>query len=412
MSLAASRQDDVDTAPTDLDLDAAIVAIVSRGAVKVPPYPAVALKVEELVRREDFGLEDLTKLVASDQALAADALRCANSAFYSRGNSVASLNSAITRIGAKEVVRLALASGLGVHARRPGPLAALKRRIWLEALASAALAQELARLRKLPPEEAFVCGLLHDFGKMIAVSCVEEILAGQETVCARPLEAWNAVVDRYHVELGLVLAAQWALPALVSDVVSLHHGDDPSGAGEPRMVELIQAIDEVVHLLNDRTWVGPEELGAVSALDGPECEIVARVLERLPAFIASFETGLGADTGPSAIEEEPADHFAAGPTPVSFPVTLTMGREIREYQAMGIATSNLMVTGAAPLPENVLMELKLGSTPPLTCWATAKLSWPEGEGHTVLLQPFALNGTSQGIWKELVRSTTAAPSAA
>ncbi len=94
---------------------------------------------------------------------------------------------------------------------------------------------------------------------------------------------------------------------------------------------------------------------------------------------------------------------------MSFPVTLTMGREVRQYQAMGIATSNLMVTGGAPLPENVLMELKLGSTPPLTCWATAKLSWPEGEGHTVLLQPFALNGTSQGIWKELVRSTTATP---
>ena len=53
MSLAASRQDDVDTAPTDLDLDAAIVAIVSRGAVKVPPYPAVALKVGGAVRRDE-----------------------------------------------------------------------------------------------------------------------------------------------------------------------------------------------------------------------------------------------------------------------------------------------------------------------------------------------------------------------
>ena len=409
MSLAASRQDDVCTAPTDLDLDAAIVGIVSRGAVKVPPYPAVALKVEELVRRDDFGLDDLTKLVTSDQALAADALRCANSAFYSRGSSVASLNSAITRIGAREVVRLAIASGLGVHARKGGPLATLKRRIWLEALASAALAQELARARRLPPEEAFVCGLLHDFGKMIAVSIIEELLVAQEAVRPRPLEEWIAVVDRYHVELGLVLSAQWALPALVSDVISIHHSLDLSGAVQPRMVELVQVTDEVVHLLSDRISVGPEELGAVSMLDSAECEIVARVLDRLPAFIASFETGEGADTGPSAIEEQSADHFMAGPTPVSFPVTLTMGREVRQYQAMGIATSNLMVTGKAPLPENVLMELKLGSTPPLTCWATAKLSWPEGEGHTVLLQPFALNGTSQGIWKELVRSTTATP---
>jgi putative nucleotidyltransferase with HDIG domain len=413
MSLATSRQDDdVLAAPTDLDLDAAIVDIVSRGAVKVPPYPAVALKVEALVRREDFGLDELSKLVASDQALAADALRCANSAFYSRGSSVASLTAAITCIGAKEVVRLALASGLGAHAHKAGPLASLKRRIWMEALVSAGLAQALARSRRLPAEEAFVCGLLHDFGKMIAVSCVEDLLVGQEANHARPLEEWIEVVDRYHVELGLVLAAQWALPALVSDVITLHHGDDLSGTDQPRMVALIQATDEVVHLLNDRTSVGPEELGAVSALSGAECEIVTRVLERLPAFIASFETGQGADAGPSAVEQEPADHFMAGPTPVSFPVTLSMGREVRTCQAMGIATSNLMVTGAAPLPENVLMEMKLGSTPPLTCWATVKLSWPEGAGHTILLQPFALNGASQEIWKDLVRSTTAAPTAA
>src|SRR6266540_1684124 len=98
-----------------IDLDAAIVDLVSRGAVKIPPYPAVAMKVEQLVRRQDFGLGELTKLVASDQALAADALRLANSAFYSRGTPITSLNAAIGRIGAKEVSRLALASGLGVH---------------------------------------------------------------------------------------------------------------------------------------------------------------------------------------------------------------------------------------------------------------------------------------------------------
>ena len=134
-----------------LDLDGAIVDLVSRKAVKVPPYPAVAMKVEALVRRDDYGLDDLAKLVASDQALAADALRCANSAFYSRATPVTSINQAISRLGAREVVGLAVASALGAHARKPGPLAALKRRVWLEALASAALSQELAKGRRRPP---------------------------------------------------------------------------------------------------------------------------------------------------------------------------------------------------------------------------------------------------------------------
>ena len=33
-----------------LDLDSAIVELVSKGKVKVPPYPAVAFRIENLVR--------------------------------------------------------------------------------------------------------------------------------------------------------------------------------------------------------------------------------------------------------------------------------------------------------------------------------------------------------------------------
>ncbi len=392
--------------PGDASIDAAIVDLVSRGAVKVPPYPAVALRVDEMVRRQDYGLAELSKLVASDQALAADALRCANSAFYSRGSEVTALGAAITRIGGKEVVRLALASGLGAMARKSGPLSALKRRIWLEALASAALAQELARKRSLPPEEAFVCGLLHDFGKMVAVACVEEILRAQRQFRPRPVETWVALVERYHVELGLVLATQWQLPQLISDVISLHHADDRSGAESPAMVELMATADEVVALLADRSWITAEDLGAISSLDASECELTARVLEKLPGFIAAFEgaSPVGAHEA-SAIEAKAPGGLALAPKAVDLPVAVTVNRIACAYRATHIASSNLTVSGPAPLPENVLMEVKIGGgeSPALTCWATAKLSWPEGGAFTVLLQPFALNGPSASAWKQLAR---------
>jgi putative nucleotidyltransferase with HDIG domain len=390
------------------DLDAAMVDVVSRGAVKVPPYPAVALQVEELVKRDDYGLDELSRLVASDQALAADALRCANSAFYSRGAVVNALGQAVTRIGGKEMARLAIASGLGAHARAGGPLTPLKRRVWLDGLASAALSQELARARHLDPEEAFVCGLLHDFGRMIAIACIEEIISAHPGLVPQPPEYWLTVVDRYHVELGLVLAARWDLPPLLSDVISLHHADDWAGATDPRMVELVMVTDEVVRLLGASIFLTPEDLGTVSLLGAAECELVSRVLDRLPAFIASFE---GEQPPPRpgqslVAKEPPPEEPMAGPTPVAFPVMVTVGREKRRYQAMGIATANLMVNGREALPENVLLQIEMCCEPPISCWATAKLSWPEQGGHTVLLQPFALNGKTHEIWRDLLRSTT------
>jgi len=390
------------------DLDAAMVDLVSRGGVKVPPYPAVALKVEQLVKRDDYGLDELTKLVASDQVLAADALRCANSAFYSRGVAATTLNQAITRIGGKEMARLAVASGLGAAARKPGPLAAVKRRVWLDGLASAALAQELARARRMDPEEAFLAGLLHDFGRIVAIACVEELVERHAEARPRPLEYWLEVVDRYHVELGLVLAARWDLGAMISDVISLHHADDWQGAVEPRMVELVRVTDEVTRLLDESVFLTAEHLSAISLLTTPECELVSRVLDKLPAFISSFEGDAPPiAAGKSLVErEERAEEDLAGPTPVDFPVLVTVGREKRTYRAMGIASANLMVNGKQPLPENVLLQMEMQSTPPVTCWATGKLSWPEGDGHTVLLQPFALNGKAHDAWRELFKATT------
>jgi len=392
------------------DLDAAMVDVVSRGAVKVPPYPAVALQVEKLIQKADYGLDELSRLVTSDQALAADTLRCANSAHYSRGQVVTGLDQAIARIGGKEMARLAIASGLGGQARAPGPLTPLKRRVWLDGLAAAALARDLARKRQLDPEEAFVCGLLHDFGRMIAIACIEEIVAACPDLKPRPPEHWLAVVDRYHVELGLVLAARWGLPPIVSDVISLHHSQDWAGAADPRMVELVMVTDEVVRLLGESIFLTPEDLGTVSLLAASECELVSRVLDRLPGFIASFE---GEQPLPrpaqSLVEVElPSEDPTAGPTPVEFPVLVTAGRERRHYRAMGIATANLMVNGPEPLPENVLLQIEMGSEPPISCWATAKLSWPERGGHTVLLQPFALNGKAHDTWRDLLRATTPA----
>lgn len=279
--------------PNTFALDEAIVDLVSRHAVNVPPYPAVAMRVQELVRREDFGLDELARLVASDQALAADALRVANSAFYSRGTPATTLPQAIGRIGAQEVGRLAIASGLGAHARAPGPLAPLKRQVWLESLAAAGLCQELAKARSLPVEEAFVCGLLHDFGKVIAIACVEEILEsrGDGEADRWPPDCWLEVVDRYHVELGLVLAARWELPAIVSDVISLHHAAARAGAAaaDPRLLQLVMAADEVVALLQGRPDACREDLARLSLLTRGELDLVEGVLDRLPEFVASFE---------------------------------------------------------------------------------------------------------------------------
>jgi len=391
------------------DLDKAIVDLVSRGAVKVPPYPAVAFKIEKLIRGGDYGLDELAKLVSSDQVLSADVLRVSNSAMYARGAPVNSVKAAVGRIGAKDVARLALAFGLGATATAAGALAPLRRKVWMDSLASAALCQALASGRGLAPDEAFSAGLLHDFGKVVALACIEDVLHRREDAAPKSEAEWTDIVDRYHVELGVVMAARWDLPPVMADVISLHHADATSAAADRKLVDLVVAVDEVILMLGDRPSLSPEDLGAAAFLQGTEGEVVSRALTLLPSFIASFETadawrGAGAQ---SLVAAPPPKKRDGAPAPPSWPVILTVGGKPAAYRILGVASTHFMVNGAAPVPENLLLEMKVQCEPPLTGFASVKLAWPDQGGFTMLVQPYALSGAALDRWKEIVSSAAA-----
>ena len=59
----------------------------------------------------------------------------------------------------------ALAVSLGGQVNVSGPLEGLRRKWWYQSLMSAQCSYHLGDMRGLRRDEAFVCGLLHDFGQ-------------------------------------------------------------------------------------------------------------------------------------------------------------------------------------------------------------------------------------------------------
>ncbi len=384
------------------DLDRAIVDLVSQGTVPIPPYPAVALRVREVVSRDDFGLMEVAHLVGSDAALAADVLRCANSALYRRGTPVTDLTRAITRVGAKEVMRLALTSGLAVHAQSPGPLAALKRVVWIESLASAVLCQELARLRGLRQEEAYVLGLLHDFGKVVACSCIESALEKGGVAAPRPPAAWAELIERHHLVLGLRVAERWGLPPLVRCVVSAHHGGDAS-CPDASLLEAVRASDRILARLGTTLDIARNDLATLPCVAPSEREPLARIVEKIPEFVAAFEAPEARADVPRSLVAAPGAALAPGERPASFGVTITMARRARKYSAVAVGAERLVIAGREPLPVSRLLEAQLACRGgPLHVWVLTGASRPEGDGFQVEVQPYALSADARSAWNELV----------
>jgi HD-like signal output (HDOD) protein len=378
----------------EVDLDQAIADLVARDDVDLPPYPAVVMRIERLVGGGDYGLDDLARLVQSDQALVADVLRCANSAAYSRGQPVASVPQAVARIGAGELSRIAFASALSGRALSAGALSLLRRRIWHDAVASAILGRELARARGLSPEVAFACGLLHDFGRVLAVECLERIASGARHRQAMPARFWEAVVDHHHVALGRLLAERWQLPRVISDAIVLHHQETPEGAESPELVAVVAISDRLVRLLDERSAVAESDVLAVQSLSEVDTAALLRAIDAVPGFVAAFER----DVPPAGREllEPP-------PVPVSRPVggTVRVLAASVEYRVTGFAPHQLILTGPAPLVEGALLEVETLEVPPARFHARVQLCWQDGRLFGVVLMPFALSGPALMRWQGL-----------
>jgi hypothetical protein len=283
-----------------------------------------------------------------------------------------------------------------------GALVLLRRMAWIEGLAGAAVCQELARLRGLRTEEAFTLGLLHDFGKIVAISGLEALLESGAAGGSFGRDDWEAVVERQHVALGRLLAARWRLPRVIAEVIAAHHGDG-AGCSDPRLLAVVRASDQVVQLLLTRARVTEADLASVALLEPSERAPVAAVLEQIPDFVAAFETPAAAAVVATPQVAQPPTLLGAERRAVRFGVSVSVARRPRMFTASAAGADGLVMLGDEPLPENRLLEAKLYGPRPFTAWVLSRLCRPENGGYLVEVQPFALTGPLRELWDELVR---------
>jgi len=73
----------------------------------LPTLPEVAIRVQEVMSRQDSSLKQIAEVIGQDAAISARLIKVANSALYSRGVPAESINSAVSRIGLIQIKSIA-----------------------------------------------------------------------------------------------------------------------------------------------------------------------------------------------------------------------------------------------------------------------------------------------------------------
>ncbi len=206
------------------------------------PFPVVAQKVMATLNDPNYKVSTIVRLVKEDPSLATNVMRLANSAFFFRGKAIDSINKAIVRLGhstLKEVVCSVAMMEMFPDVKGMG------QSIRDHLAATAALAQELVR-DLLPSfvDGAFLCGLVHDLGKLLLIESGELLYkSGDPIELTTPDRAHvkeHRVLGYDHGVLGGQILWNWRFPEPIPQVVAWHH--HPALAYQHKTVDYLTAI--------------------------------------------------------------------------------------------------------------------------------------------------------------------------
>jgi len=207
---------------------------LSKHDVDVPVFNAVAVRLQQTLRKPDFTMEEVTQIIVADQGLSAQVLKVANSSFYAGLTKVATIKDAVIRLGAREVANIAMMATQEDVYRSDDPLFnATMQTLWRHALCCAVAAKWLAGKVGYAPmaQEAFLAGLLHDVGKVFLLKVIEDLSrSGTLPVKTSPALVIE-VLNSMHVPQGVRLMQGWNLPDIYQEVVRDHHDPEKGGAG-------------------------------------------------------------------------------------------------------------------------------------------------------------------------------------
>jgi len=214
----------------------------SSDLLALPVLPAVVGELLDAFESAETSIQKLARLTSYDAILSARMLAVANSAACRGGGAPrqANLESMLATLG-EETARSVIATTAIHQSLAPAhdiPASALDR-FWLHSLTCAHLARRLAvAIDYSEPEEAYLCGLLHDLGKLVigvrhgkAFTTMQEIRHFARSPREIP-ELEQQLFNTDHCELGAALVESWRLRSFFADAIRFHHmdADDLRGA--------------------------------------------------------------------------------------------------------------------------------------------------------------------------------------
>ncbi|MFA7578345.1 MAG: HDOD domain-containing protein, partial [Candidatus Muiribacteriota bacterium] len=175
-----------------------------------------------------FDIKQITSLIAKDPSITAKILRIANSAFYSGASEIDTVEKAVMRLGIRQIRNIILGISVIQSFKPVDEFINSVQSIWRHSIGVAFTNKVIGDIYKLEDvEELWVCGILHDIGKILYISYFPELFSYiLREARQKDISFYSAEQELFkfnHSDIGGWLADRWHLPHKVRNVIFHHH---------------------------------------------------------------------------------------------------------------------------------------------------------------------------------------------
>lgn len=219
---------------------------------QLPSIPEVVGKVINMVNDPNVDFRLVAQEISKDQAITTNLLKLCNSAYFSKGKEITSLDRAIVTLGIKEVKDAVMVVATKAVLNRAILGYDLQRgMLWEHNLAVAVMAKQIAIDKKdrAIADIVFTGGIIHDVGKTVLAlfvqSAFKEILSKVESQGISFQQAEREVLGYDHQEVGERVLTKWKFPQILKDIVRYHHEPEHAPSQSQKIVSYVHVANSI-----------------------------------------------------------------------------------------------------------------------------------------------------------------------
>ncbi len=234
-----------------------IIEKVLKTIDKMPPLNPTYAKVIEISNRPNVTAPELNKIISLDPVLTAKVLRLINSAYYGLNTKINTLVRAIIMLGVNTVKNLAISTAILSSIDSKDAFINYNKNFWEHSIGVGIISKLISQKRDVDPqllESYFVCGLLHDLGKIPLYKSFKDdyidIFRYVDENKEALFVAEKKVLGVNHSEVGDLIAEAWNLNNEIRDSIAFHHSPENYEEKYKDYVYTVSLANYYTHILD------------------------------------------------------------------------------------------------------------------------------------------------------------------